>query len=94
MFHFDLQIKRPYFHVKPLDHLQLQAWHSYLDWELAELNKDARQSSPGDEATVPVHQSQSQLFWNSLAFYLPQKNQRQRLSVTPESLWIDVIFLD
>uniref|UniRef100_A0A4W5KV28 Si:ch211-114c17.1 n=1 Tax=Hucho hucho TaxID=62062 RepID=A0A4W5KV28_9TELE len=31
------QIKRPYFHVKPLDRTQLRAWHSYLDWELTEL---------------------------------------------------------
>uniref|UniRef100_G3Q062 Si:ch211-114c17.1 n=1 Tax=Gasterosteus aculeatus aculeatus TaxID=481459 RepID=G3Q062_GASAC len=30
-------IKRPYFHVKPLDRLQLRAWHSYLDWEVAEV---------------------------------------------------------
>uniref|UniRef100_A0A674CLU0 Pre-mRNA-processing factor 39-like n=1 Tax=Salmo trutta TaxID=8032 RepID=A0A674CLU0_SALTR len=27
------QIKRPYFHVKPLDRTQLKAWHSYLDWD-------------------------------------------------------------
>lgn len=30
------QIKRPYFHVKPLDRAQLKAWQSYLDWEIAE----------------------------------------------------------
>lgn len=30
------QIKRPYFHVKPLDRTQLKAWHTYLDWEMAE----------------------------------------------------------
>ncbi|KAK3535871.1 hypothetical protein QTP70_021169 [Hemibagrus guttatus] len=29
-------IKRPYFHVKPLDRTQLNAWHTYLDWEMAE----------------------------------------------------------
>ncbi|XP_048032967.1 pre-mRNA-processing factor 39 isoform X3 [Megalobrama amblycephala] len=29
-------IKRPYFHVKPLDRAQLKAWQSYLDWEIAE----------------------------------------------------------
>ncbi|KAM4555748.1 pre-mRNA-processing factor 39 [Odontesthes bonariensis] len=38
--HFEDAIKRPYFHVKPLDRLQLRAWHSYLDWEVAELNRD------------------------------------------------------
>lgn len=29
-------IKRPYFHVKSLDRPQLKAWHTYLDWEIAE----------------------------------------------------------
>lgn len=33
---FFSQIKRPYFHVKPLDRAQLKAWQSYLDWEIAE----------------------------------------------------------
>uniref|UniRef100_A0AAQ5YNW5 Uncharacterized protein n=1 Tax=Amphiprion ocellaris TaxID=80972 RepID=A0AAQ5YNW5_AMPOC len=36
------KIKRPYFHVKPLDRLQLRSWHSYLDWEIAQLNDDHR----------------------------------------------------
>uniref|UniRef100_A0A8C6NL53 Pre-mRNA-processing factor 39-like n=4 Tax=Nothobranchius furzeri TaxID=105023 RepID=A0A8C6NL53_NOTFU len=53
--HFEEAIKRPYFHVKPLDRLQLQAWHSYLDWEIAELNGDhkdpAAQSDPNQEGT-------------------------------------------
>lgn len=35
------QIKRPYFHVKPLDGTQLKAWHSYLDWEMAEADTAA-----------------------------------------------------
>ncbi|CDQ84490.1 pre-mRNA-processing factor 39 isoform X1 [Oncorhynchus mykiss] len=34
---FEEAIKRPYFHVKPLDRTQLKAWHSYLDWELTQL---------------------------------------------------------
>ncbi|XP_053735920.1 pre-mRNA-processing factor 39 [Synchiropus splendidus] len=44
---FEDAIKRPYFHVRPLDRAQLQAWRSYLDWELEQLkgpsssNKDA-----------------------------------------------------
>ncbi|XP_017329710.1 pre-mRNA-processing factor 39 [Ictalurus punctatus] len=29
-------IKRPYFHVKPLDRTQLKAWHTYLEWEMLE----------------------------------------------------------
>ncbi|XP_014910261.1 pre-mRNA-processing factor 39 [Poecilia latipinna] len=46
-------IKRPYFHVRPLDRLQLRAWHTYLDWEIAELNKDTTESSqdPNQEST-------------------------------------------
>ncbi|KAL6117553.1 uncharacterized protein ACO6RY_15312 [Pungitius sinensis] len=54
--HFEDAIKRPYFHVKPLDRLQLRAWHSYLDWEVAELNKDPKdpqdpQQDPDQAAT-------------------------------------------
>ena len=30
------QIKRPYFHAKPLDKHQLQNWHDYLDFEVAQ----------------------------------------------------------
>lgn len=33
---YEESIKRPYFHVKPLDRAQLKAWQSYLDWEIAE----------------------------------------------------------
>uniref|UniRef100_A0A672N4Z8 Pre-mRNA-processing factor 39-like n=1 Tax=Sinocyclocheilus grahami TaxID=75366 RepID=A0A672N4Z8_SINGR len=33
---FEDAIKRPYFHVKPLDRAQLKAWQSYLDWEISE----------------------------------------------------------
>ncbi|XP_048086917.1 pre-mRNA-processing factor 39 isoform X1 [Alosa alosa] len=33
---FEDAIKRPYFHVKPLDKAQLKGWQSYLDWEMAE----------------------------------------------------------
>jgi len=28
------QIKRPYFHVKPLERDQLRNWYSYLDFEI------------------------------------------------------------
>lgn len=34
--HSLFQIKRPYFHVKPLDRTQLKAWHTYLEWEMVE----------------------------------------------------------
>ncbi|XP_037636273.1 pre-mRNA-processing factor 39 [Sebastes umbrosus] len=54
--HYEDAIKRPYFHVKPLDRLQLRAWHTYLDWEIAQLNKDTRdpqdpQQDPDQAAT-------------------------------------------
>ncbi|XP_061644181.1 pre-mRNA-processing factor 39 isoform X2 [Phyllopteryx taeniolatus] len=39
---FEDTIKRPYFHVKPLDQTQLRGWHSYLDWEVAQLKKDTQ----------------------------------------------------
>ncbi|XP_053179799.1 pre-mRNA-processing factor 39 isoform X2 [Scomber japonicus] len=51
--HFEDAIKRPYFHVKPLDRVQLRAWHSYLDWEIAQLNKDTKDPNqdPSQAAT-------------------------------------------
>ncbi|OQV12084.1 Pre-mRNA-processing factor 39 [Hypsibius exemplaris] len=33
---FEENIKRPYFHVKPLENNQLKNWHEYLDFEIAE----------------------------------------------------------
>uniref|UniRef100_A0A3Q1ILK9 Uncharacterized protein n=1 Tax=Anabas testudineus TaxID=64144 RepID=A0A3Q1ILK9_ANATE len=52
---FEDAIKRPYFHVKPLDRLQLRAWHSYLDWEISQLNKetkDPNEEGSGDAAVA------------------------------------------
>ncbi|KAM8910521.1 pre-mRNA-processing factor 39 isoform 2-T2 [Spinachia spinachia] len=57
--HFEDAIKRPYFHVKPLDRLQLRAWHSYLDWEVAELNKDPK--DPQDPQQGPVDPDQPEV---------------------------------
>ncbi|CAI5652393.1 pre-mRNA-processing factor 39 [Oreochromis niloticus] len=58
--HFEDAIKRPYFHVKPLDRLQLRTWHSYLDWEITEVNKDTKdpsqdpnQATEESEVTAP-----------------------------------------
>ena len=31
---FESKIKRPYFHVKPLDAKQLKNWSAYLDFEI------------------------------------------------------------
>jgi len=33
---FEEGIKRPYFHVKPLERAQLRNWREYLDFEIAE----------------------------------------------------------
>ncbi|XP_068596551.1 pre-mRNA-processing factor 39 [Brachionichthys hirsutus] len=51
--HFEEAIKRPYFHVKPLDRLQLRTWHSYLDWEISQLDKDTKDPNqdPNQAAT-------------------------------------------
>lgn len=35
---FEEKIKRPYFHVKPLEKSQLKNWHDYLDFEIKEGN--------------------------------------------------------
>lgn len=54
--HFEDAIKRPYFHVKPLDRLQLRAWHSYLDWEIAQLNPETKDPSQ-DPSQVSTEES-------------------------------------
>lgn len=35
-----LQIKRPYFHVKPLERAQLKNWKEYLDFEISQGNSE------------------------------------------------------
>lgn len=37
--HFETAIKRPYFHAKPLDKVQLQNWRDYLDFEISQGDK-------------------------------------------------------
>ncbi|KAG7464513.1 hypothetical protein MATL_G00166410 [Megalops atlanticus] len=39
---FEEAIKRPYFHVKPLDRAQLKAWQTYLDWEIGEAGQEVQ----------------------------------------------------
>ena len=34
------QIKRPYFHVKPLERAQLKNWKEYLDFEISQRNSE------------------------------------------------------
>ncbi|CAL8357184.1 unnamed protein product [Merluccius merluccius] len=46
--HYEDAIKRPYFHVKPLDRVQLRAWHTYLDWEVAQLTADTKDPDQGE----------------------------------------------
>lgn len=66
---FEEAIKRPYFHVKPLDSLQLRSWHSYLDWEIGQLSNHSKESEKdstqeeGCEATAqPLEASGSSPF--------------------------------
>ncbi|XP_061900183.1 pre-mRNA-processing factor 39 isoform X1 [Entelurus aequoreus] len=47
---FEDALKRPYFHVRPLDQIQLQGWHSYLDWEMAQQNQDPADHNTKTEA--------------------------------------------
>eukprot|EP00800_Vazella_pourtalesii_P020097 TRINITY_DN7000_c0_g1_i12.p1 TRINITY_DN7000_c0_g1~~TRINITY_DN7000_c0_g1_i12.p1 ORF type:complete len:768 (-),score=146.88 TRINITY_DN7000_c0_g1_i12:778-3081(-) len=37
---YEEKIKRPYFHVQPLEESQLQTWRSYLDFEISRKYKD------------------------------------------------------
>ncbi|KAJ3587611.1 hypothetical protein NHX12_011208 [Muraenolepis orangiensis] len=67
--HYEDAIKRPYFHVKPLDRVQLRAWHTYLDWEVSQLTADTKDPSQepsqedqvdqeeGSEVTPPVQET-------------------------------------
>lgn len=51
---FEDAIKRPYFHVKPLDRAQLRAWHSYLDWELGQLGQEAKEEQEAAEGSEVI----------------------------------------
>ncbi|CAL8328011.1 pre-mRNA-processing factor 39 [Gadus morhua] len=57
--HYEDAIKRPYFHVKPLDRVQLRAWHTYLDWEVAQLSSDTK--DPGQEPTQEAQEEGSEV---------------------------------
>ncbi|XP_039504709.1 pre-mRNA-processing factor 39 isoform X2 [Pimephales promelas] len=54
---YEESIKRPYFHVKPLDRAQLKAWHSYLDWEIAEAETAAMTA---EVTAVEAHEDSKQ----------------------------------
>ncbi|ULT90016.1 hypothetical protein L3Y34_008420 [Caenorhabditis briggsae] len=49
---FELNIKRPYFHVKPLDYPQLVNWMAYLDFEIGQ-NNEKRISVLFDRCLIP-----------------------------------------
>ncbi|KAM9795500.1 pre-mRNA-processing factor 39 [Neosynchiropus ocellatus] len=53
---FEDAIKRPYFHVRPLDRSQLQAWHSYLDWEIEQLKgpSNSNKAEPQEALEEPA----------------------------------------
>ncbi|KAI9356608.1 hypothetical protein BD770DRAFT_322984 [Pilaira anomala] len=57
---YEAEIKRPYFHVKPLDRPQLQNWSKYLDFEES-LNEIPRIRALYERCLVPCAQYEE--FW-------------------------------
>ncbi|TPX35014.1 hypothetical protein SmJEL517_g02463 [Synchytrium microbalum] len=68
---FEGEIKRPYFHVKPLDESQLANWRKYLDFEEAEGN-DARVIILYERCLVACALYDE--FWLRYAHYMLSKN--------------------
>jgi pre-mRNA-processing factor 39 len=51
---YESEIKRPYFHVKPLDDSQIRNWRSYLEFEEEEASKAASSSRRGNDNEAAV----------------------------------------
>ncbi|KAJ3332763.1 ribosomal RNA processing protein [Blyttiomyces sp. JEL0837] len=68
---FESEIKRSYFHVKPLDEPQLQAWRKYLDFEEAE-GEVNRVYALYERCLVPCAQYEE--FWLRYIRFLLGKN--------------------
>ncbi len=72
---FELLIKRPYFHVMPLDENQLNNWRRYLEFEI----------NQGDTHSI-IHLFEKCLvscalymeFWQRYAFFLESKNEIEK----------------
>ncbi|CAG8523984.1 6594_t:CDS:10 [Paraglomus brasilianum] len=71
---FEHEIKRPYFHVKPMDELQLTNWRRYLDFE----------ESEGDDTRIQVLHERCLVacalydeFWLRYARWMLSKNRIQ-----------------
>ncbi|KAJ8405165.1 hypothetical protein AAFF_G00321560 [Aldrovandia affinis] len=57
---FEEAIKRPYFHVKPLDRAQLKAWQTYLDWEISEASQQGQGGAPEGQEGMSESESGSE----------------------------------
>ncbi|QQP41249.1 Putative LOC100123653, partial [Caligus rogercresseyi] len=49
---FEDNIKRPYFHMKPLERGQLKNWVEYLDYEIAQVADKAKQREKNEDEAV------------------------------------------
>ncbi len=77
---FEDQIKRPYFHMKPLERGQLKNWAEYLNHEA---ERQAKEEGGGDEEGVEVLFERCLIacalyeeFWNKYAKWLTTKAKR------------------
>ena len=64
---FEDKIKRPYFHVRPLDLRQLKNWGAYLDFEIAQGNHE-RITVLFERCLIPC--AQYEQFWGKYAQYM------------------------
>ena len=73
---FEDKIKRPYFHVKPLDLKQLKNWDSYLDFEIAEGPQNhERIVMLFERCLIPC--AKYEQFWAKYAFYMEHQAPKQ-----------------
>ena len=73
---FEDKIKRPYFHVKPLDLKQLKNWDSYLDFEINEGQNHERIVVLFERCLIPC--AKYEQFWAKYAFYM--ENQAPKMT--------------
>ena len=71
---FEDKIKRPYFHVKPLDLKQLKTWDSYLDFEIKDGNHE-RIVVLFERCLIPC--AKYEQFWAKYAQYMETQARRK-----------------
>ncbi len=72
---FESKIKRPYFHVKPLDLRQLKNWDAYLEFEIAGDNHE-RIVVLFERCLIPC--AKYEQFWAKYAQYLEDHHKRDK----------------